>query len=221
MVHLRVVAVGAVAVAPSVPAVGMTSGVVPRAPAPASVDVTVVEETCLEPEERRLLELPAEEFGECCEPREAERGATVLGGLPPAERGLPGGRVSVTDIRPAIGLWIEPDVVCCPTVVPLAGLLSGGDPVLLLNGELEFVPFALATDTGAAYPLGLKAAVESNEDVLIVCFSCLKVLSAVTVKDCARDTAGSDSPRVNGGLTEALCSSTDSILLDPLTSPFA
>lgn len=68
----------------------------------ASVDVTVVLETCREPDDRRPLEEP-ELFGECCEPREAVRGGGGPGGLGPL-RGLPGGRVSVIDIRLAIGL---------------------------------------------------------------------------------------------------------------------
>lgn len=88
------------------------------------------------------------EFGECCEPLEADLGATLVGGLPPVDRGLPGGRLSATDIRAAIGLWPDPVVGCVCCVVP-ATLASGGDPVLLFKGELEVVPLALATDTGA------------------------------------------------------------------------
>lgn len=59
-------------------------------------------DTCREPEERRPLEDP-ELFGECCEPRDAVRGGGGPGGLGPL-RGLPGGRVSVIDIRFAMGL---------------------------------------------------------------------------------------------------------------------
>lgn len=69
----------------------------------ASVDVTVVLDTCREPDDRRPLEDP-ELLGECCEPREAVRGGGGPGGLGPF-RGLPGGRVSVMDMRFAIGLW--------------------------------------------------------------------------------------------------------------------
>lgn len=69
----------------------------------ASVDVTVVLDTCREPDDRRPLEDP-ELLGECCEPREAVRGGGGPGGLGPF-RGLPGGSVSVMDMRFAIGLW--------------------------------------------------------------------------------------------------------------------
>lgn len=75
--------------------------------APPSDDVTVVELTCLLPEDRRPLEEP-EELGECCEPREADRGALAPGGLPPALRGDPGGRLSATDMSAAIGDWPLP-----------------------------------------------------------------------------------------------------------------
>lgn len=68
----------------------------------ASVDVTVVLETWRDPDDRRPLVEP-ELFGECCEPREAVRGGGGPGGLGPF-RGLPGGSVSVMDIRFAIGL---------------------------------------------------------------------------------------------------------------------
>lgn len=88
------------------------------------------------------------EFGECWEPLEADLGATLVGGLPPVDRGLPGGRLSATDMRAAMGLCPEPVVgwLCC--VVP-AALASGGEPVRLVRGELELVPLALATETGA------------------------------------------------------------------------
>lgn len=92
------------------------------------------------------LKVPVE-FGECCEPLEADLGAAFPGGLPPVDRGLPGGRLSATDINAAIGLWPEA-VVCDCCVVPEL-FVSGGEPVLLLRGEFELVPFALATDTGA------------------------------------------------------------------------
>lgn len=71
-----------------------------------------------------------------------------MGGLPPADRGLPGGKLSATDMSAAIGLWPDPGVGCVCCVVP-ATLASGGDPVLLFRGELVVVPLALATDTGA------------------------------------------------------------------------
>lgn len=45
-----------------------------------------------------------EELGECREPREAERGIAELGGLPPVLLGEPGGKLSATDIKAAIGL---------------------------------------------------------------------------------------------------------------------
>lgn len=70
--------------------------------APPSDDVTVVELTCLLPEDLRPLEEP-DEFGECCDPREADRGAFAPGGLPPVLLGEPGGILSATDIRAAIG----------------------------------------------------------------------------------------------------------------------
>lgn len=69
----------------------------------ASVDVTVVLDTCREPDDRRPLEDP-ELLGECWEPRDAVRGGGGPGGLGPF-RGLPGGSVSVMDMRFAIGLW--------------------------------------------------------------------------------------------------------------------
>lgn len=43
-------------------------------------------------------------FGECWLPRDAVRGGGGPGGLGPL-RGLPGGNVSVIDIKLAIGLW--------------------------------------------------------------------------------------------------------------------
>lgn len=52
-VHLRVAAVGAAGATPSA---GATS-VVPSAPAADSLDVTVVDDTCLEPDDRLPLEL--------------------------------------------------------------------------------------------------------------------------------------------------------------------
>lgn len=148
-------------------------------PAPASVDVTVVDETCREPDDLRPLEEPATkkhhhknlipckknknhlpvELGECCEPLDADRGAALPGGLPPVDRGLPGGRLSATDIRAAIGLWPEPGAApdCWPPatgpeVEPVAPLPSGGEPVLLLaNGDVEELePLALATERGAS-----------------------------------------------------------------------
>lgn len=56
--HLRVVVAGAGAVAVSVFGAKVSFPVAPIE-APASVDVTVVDETCLDPDERRLLEEPA------------------------------------------------------------------------------------------------------------------------------------------------------------------
>lgn len=44
------------------------------------------------------------EFGECCDPLDADLGTTLVGGLPPVDRGLPGGKLSATDIRAAMGL---------------------------------------------------------------------------------------------------------------------
>lgn len=146
--------------------------------APASVELTVVEETCREPDDLLPLEDPAVEFGECWEPLEADLGATLVGGLPPVDRGLPGGRLSATDMRAAMGLCPEPVVgwLCC--VVP-AALASGGEPVRLVRGELELVPLALATETGA---FGLNPVPASKEAVLIGCFSCLNVLSVEITK---------------------------------------
>lgn len=225
MVQRSVLAAAAGGVAVSVPFEGRASGAAPSVPvAPASEEVTVVEETCREPDERRLLDEPAEELGECWEPREAERGATaLLGGLPPAERGLPEGRLSATDMRAAIGLWPDAEEACCGWVAPEVALASGGELVLLFNGDPVFVPFAVAfaTETTAVYPLGLNEAAASNKPVRS--FSCLKLRSAVTLNVCARETAGSDSPRVKGGrtVTAALCSSTDIMRFEPpFTSPF-
>lgn len=168
--HLRVAAVaaGVAGETPSAP-VGMPSG---SEPAPASVEVTVVEETCLEPDDLRPLDEPAEEtrfsnncttplgadnlpveFGECCDPLEADLGAAFPGGLPPVDLGLPGGRLSATDISAAMGLCPEPGAApACwaetdPEAEPAAPPASGGEPVLLLaNGDVdELEPFALAT----------------------------------------------------------------------------
>lgn len=60
-VHLRVAAVGAAGATPSA---GATS-VVPSAPAADSLDVTVVDDTCLEPDDRLPLEL-AETIEKTC-----------------------------------------------------------------------------------------------------------------------------------------------------------
>lgn len=72
----------------------------------------------------------------------------MLGGDPPADLGLPGGRLSATDINAAIGDC--PDAVlvcvCCPAV---GAADSGGELVRVLNGEPALVPFVFATDTGA------------------------------------------------------------------------
>lgn len=93
------------------------------------------------------VSLPVE-LGECCEPLEADLGVGPLGGLPPADLGLPGGKLSATDIRAAIGLCPEPPVDCCDCCPALVGLFSGGE-LVLFSGELEVVPLALATETGA------------------------------------------------------------------------
>lgn len=87
------------------------------------------------------------EFGLCWDPLEADLGATFVGGLPPVDLGLPGGKLSATEISAAIGFCPEPALfwVCC--VLPVV-LDSGGELVLLLKGELEFVLLALATETG-------------------------------------------------------------------------
>lgn len=94
------------------------------------------------------------EFGECCEPLEADLGAALPGGLPPVDLGLPGGRLSATDIKAAIGLCPEPGATppCWPDTEPeaepAAPLPSGGEPVLLLaNGDVEELePLAVATE---------------------------------------------------------------------------
>lgn len=171
-VHFKVAAVvaGVAGDTPSAP-VDIPSG---SEPAPASVEVTVVDETCLEPDDLRPLEEPATqlhrkittnptnffitkhlpvELGECWEPLDADLGAALPGGLPPVDLGLPGGKLSATDIKAAIGLCPEPGAVpdCWPDTVPVAEpvapLPSGGEPVLLLvNGDVEELePFALAT----------------------------------------------------------------------------
>lgn len=59
--HLSVVVVGAAAALTfSVPGGMFSPPGPPMFEAPASVDVTVVEETCLDPDDRRLLDDPAE-----------------------------------------------------------------------------------------------------------------------------------------------------------------
>lgn len=72
-----------------------------------SLELTVVELTCLLPDDLRPLDEP-EELGECNEPRDADRGKAELGGLPPVLLGEPGGKLSATDIKAAIGLWLLP-----------------------------------------------------------------------------------------------------------------
>lgn len=114
-------------------------------PAPASVDVTVVEETCLEPEDLLPLDEP-EEFGECWLPLDALLGTPFPGGDPTAERGLPGGRLSATDMRAAMGDCPEPEFACACCAVPAD---SGGELVRVLKGEPALVPLLLATETGA------------------------------------------------------------------------
>lgn len=91
------------------------------------------------------------ELGECCEPLDADLGTALLGGLPPVDRGLPGGKLSATDIKAAIGLCPEPWAgwVCW---VAFVVLLSGGEPVRVLRGECEFAPVPLATETVVVYP---------------------------------------------------------------------
>lgn len=59
-------------------------------------------DTCREPEERRPLDEP-ELFGECWLPLDAVLGGGGPGGLLPF-LGLPGGNVSVIDIKLAMGL---------------------------------------------------------------------------------------------------------------------
>lgn len=86
------------------------------------------------------------------------------------DRGLPGGKLSATDMRAAMGLWPEPVVgwFCC--VVP-AALASGGEPVRLVRGELELVPLALATDTGAGKEIRRHSvSIEQNEGLLYYLF---------------------------------------------------
>lgn len=89
---------------PALPLGPLPFGVVapPEFDCAASVDVTVVLDTCREPDDRLPLDEP-ELLGECWEPREAVRGGGGPGGLGPL-RGLPGGSVSVIDIRFAMGL---------------------------------------------------------------------------------------------------------------------
>lgn len=102
----------------------------------ASDDVTVVLDTCRDPDDRRPLDEPKwnfdwnkktnlnfkikfklfvilfsilpELFGECWLPRDAVRGGGGPGGLGPF-LGLPGGNVSVIDIKLAIGLCNDAD----------------------------------------------------------------------------------------------------------------
>jgi hypothetical protein len=146
--------------------------------APASVEVTVVDETCREPDDLLPLDEPTRsvELGECWDPLEADRGAPLLGGLPPADLGLPGGKLSATDIKAAIGLCPVPPEDCVCWVVP-ARVGSGGEPVRLFKGEPELEPLALPTEAEA---LGLNAVAVSKDAVLMGCFSCLKVLSVDT-----------------------------------------
>lgn len=63
-------------------------------------------------------------MGECWLDRLAERCGGGCGGDPPADLGEPGGRVSATDIRAAIG---EGPAVPAPD--------TGGDPAALPNGD--------------------------------------------------------------------------------------
>lgn len=90
----------------------LASGGIPFMTASLEV-VTVVELTCLLPEDLRPPPVDEpEELGECKELREADRGIAEVGGLPPVLRGDPGGKLSVTLIRAAIGL--------CPLPVAMA-----------------------------------------------------------------------------------------------------
>lgn len=93
-----------------------------------------------------LCVLPVE-LGECWLPLLALLGATLLGGLPPVDRGLPGGKLSATDIRAAMGLC--PDAPwTCPWGAPgPLAFASGGDPVRL-SGELLACPDPIETGTG-------------------------------------------------------------------------
>lgn len=69
-----------------------------------------------------ILFLP-DELGECWLDRLAERCGGGWGGEPPADRGDPGGRVSVTDIKAAIGDGPAPAPV------------TGGEPAVLPKGD--------------------------------------------------------------------------------------
>lgn len=99
-------------------------GTAASAPSPASVDDTdVVDDTCREPDDRRPPFDP-EELGECWLERLAERCGGGCGGEPPAERGEPGGSVSVTDMSAAIGEGPDP---LAPD--------TGGDPAARPSGD--------------------------------------------------------------------------------------
>lgn len=81
-----------------------------------------------------------EELGECWDPLEADLGPPDPGGLPPALRGEPGGRLSATDMRAAIGdCPLLPCCCCCCCCWDGPWLLdccdSGGDPVRGPRGE--------------------------------------------------------------------------------------
>lgn len=64
-----------------------------------------------------------DELGECWLDRLAERWGGGCGGEPPAERGDPGGSVSVTDMSAAMGDGPDPAPV------------TGGDPAVLPRGD--------------------------------------------------------------------------------------
>lgn len=115
------------------------------------------------------------EFGECCDPRDADLGppgAWALGpvepgGLPRALCGDPGGRLSATLISAAIGLlgpfcWLCPPgwPPLAPPIVCIDGGPSVGDPVVrpATNGDpaagpLPFVMHCCAA-AADAYPPG-------------------------------------------------------------------
>lgn len=51
-----------------------------------------------------MVDVQPVELGECWDPLEVDLGTTPVGGLPPVDLGLPGGKLSATDIKAAIGL---------------------------------------------------------------------------------------------------------------------
>lgn len=115
---------------------GAGVGAAASVPSPASVDDTdVVDDTCREPDDRRPPFDP-DELGECWLERLADLCGGGCGGEPPADRGEPGGNVSATDIRAAIGDGPAP-----------ATPVTGGEPAVRPNGD-PAEPFV----NGAAFP---------------------------------------------------------------------